>query len=59
MIIYSEKGLMADDLAMALLDLQLDEAGYERIGPNLFLLAEGRMRFGGQRGCWHLLVAVD
>lgn len=42
-ILYPEKDPaadpVADDLATAALDLLLDEAGYERTGPNLFLLA--------------------
>ena len=42
-IIYLEKDPqadpVADDLATLALDLLIDEAGYERAGPNLFLLA--------------------
>ena len=42
-ILYLEKDPqadpVADDLATTALDLLLDEAGYERTGPNLFLLA--------------------
>lgn len=42
-ILYPEKDPLADpvadDLATTALDLLLDEAGYERAGPNLFLLA--------------------
>jgi FdhE protein len=42
-IIYQEKDPLADpvadDLATTALDVLLDEAGYERTGPNLFLLA--------------------
>ena len=42
-IIYREKDPqadpVADDLATLALDLLIDEAGYERAGPNLFLLS--------------------
>lgn len=42
-ILYQEKDPqadpVADDLATLALDLLIDEAGYERAGPNLFLLA--------------------
>jgi len=44
-IVYQEKNPrvdpVADDLATLALDMLVDEAGYERAGPNLFLIGAG------------------